>query len=598
VQTAPGRLERLTRAFAAPQSHRVTIALALLLCAPALGAGLTADDYVLGLLSRDDSGVRGLTASPLWLFTFTTGDPAINHALMDEGVLLPWWSDPQHLNAFFRPLSSLTHVLDFRLWPDAPWLMHLHSLLWFAALLGVVAHVYRTLNAGPAWAAGMATFVYALDDAHGMPIAWIANRNALVALTLALPALSAHHRLRAEGWRPGRWAAPACLALGLCAGETALCVVTYLIAYALCEERGGLGARLRTLIPYLVVVLGWRAIYMVFGLGSAGSDAYHDPGREPVAYLTALVEHLPVLLGNQLALPLLADLAFWGGEAVRLACWIASVVGLAVVAWVLVPLLREAPRARFWALGMLLSAALVSASVPGSRLLLPVSVGAAPLIASAFERREGARGLRGLLLGLVLLSHLVFAPLGLPGSTTPFALLGKLTERADASLPGGDALTGKTLVIVNAPVDVMVSFLQVMREYRGAPRPAHLHWLATASSELEVRRDDARTLSVVPAAGLLATRPERHYRGSQHPLVSGQPIALTAFTVTPGPPGANGQPASAQFRFNQPLESPELLFVQFRDGAYRPFRLPAVGARVTLPAQDFVQLLWAQMLGP
>jgi hypothetical protein len=242
-----------------------------------------------------------------------------------------------------------------------------------------------------------------------------------------------------------------------------------------------------------------------------------------------------------------------------------------------------------------LSALPVAASVPGMRLLLPIGVGAAPLVAAAFERRALATGLRRPVLGLWLLAQLVLSGLALPATLAPSGMLTELLERMERSLPADEAVAGQTLVIVNAPVDVAASYVQVMREYRGAPRPRHLHWLATASSALEVARVDAHTLRLTLADGLLATRPERHYRGLQVPLVPGDPIVLETFTVTPGPLNAHGRPGGAQFRFASPLEAPGLRFVQYRDGRYEPFALPAVGQSVQLPAQTLVELLAARM---
>ena len=45
--------------------------------------------------------------------------------------------------AFYRPLSSLTHRLDYALFPDAPRLMYLHSIAWLALALHLVARLYR-----------------------------------------------------------------------------------------------------------------------------------------------------------------------------------------------------------------------------------------------------------------------------------------------------------------------------------------------------------------------------------------------------------------------------------------------------------------------
>ena len=148
--------------------------------------------------------------------------------------------------------------------------MHVHSLLWLAVLLLVVSHVYRTLavvahgeNGGGRLA------LFALDGAHGMTVTWIANRNALIAAALALPALSAHHRLRAFGWKPGAYLGPLCFALGLCAGETAVAVFGYLVAYALAIDRGPIMRRALHLTPYVALLVLWRATFTWFSLGSS-----------------------------------------------------------------------------------------------------------------------------------------------------------------------------------------------------------------------------------------------------------------------------------------------------------------------------------------
>src|SRR6185369_5071046 len=104
---------------------------------------------------------------------------------------LPWWSAPDLKLAFCRPLSALSLWLDYRLFPNSPALMHAESLLWFAALLGVVTFLYRRLLA-PAWVAGLAALLYAVDPGHAVPVAWLANRNAVFATLFGVLALLAH----------------------------------------------------------------------------------------------------------------------------------------------------------------------------------------------------------------------------------------------------------------------------------------------------------------------------------------------------------------------------------------------------------------------
>ena len=59
--------------------------------------------------------------------------PSVNADLMDQGII-PWWSVADVRITFFRPLSTLTHWLDFQLWPESHEMMHVHSLLWYGGL--------------------------------------------------------------------------------------------------------------------------------------------------------------------------------------------------------------------------------------------------------------------------------------------------------------------------------------------------------------------------------------------------------------------------------------------------------------------------------
>ncbi|MEY4583492.1 MAG: hypothetical protein RL701_8195, partial [Pseudomonadota bacterium] len=190
----PARGSSKLRIFAWLKSRRAPLHITLIaavLLVPSLGTRLLMDDYVLAIKAGPGaSPIAALATEPAWLFTFTTGDAAKNAQLMDEAALLPWWTEPRHLNAFFRPLSAATHVFDFHVWPRSAALMHLHSVLWYCVLLLALASVYRTLE--PEWPllTGLGLLLYAIDDAHGATVGWIANRNAIISAALSLPALA------------------------------------------------------------------------------------------------------------------------------------------------------------------------------------------------------------------------------------------------------------------------------------------------------------------------------------------------------------------------------------------------------------------------
>src|SRR5689334_12601814 len=179
-----GKIDAIKRLLAHSAAPWVIVGLALVLSSPSLFTGLCADDYIHELMMREHAGIAGFAFHPFDLFAFANGDPVRTHQLIDEGVF-PWWSDPGVVLAFLRPIASATHYLDHLLWPDQPVLMHVQSLVWFALLLGVVGAVYRRFMRAP-WIAGLALLLYAIDDARATTVAWLANRNALVVLTLAL----------------------------------------------------------------------------------------------------------------------------------------------------------------------------------------------------------------------------------------------------------------------------------------------------------------------------------------------------------------------------------------------------------------------------
>jgi hypothetical protein len=147
--------------------------------------------------------------------------------------------------------------------------------------------------------------LFAVEDAHAMNAAWLANRHALVSLALGAGAFLAHLQWRRTGRVRALAAALALLASGLLAGEAALGIGAYIVAWQLTLERGSLVRRLLPILPYAMLVVVWRLLYDHFGYGIAGSGLYLDPGQDPVAFAGALLERWPLLqLGQWLQMPI------------------------------------------------------------------------------------------------------------------------------------------------------------------------------------------------------------------------------------------------------------------------------------------------------
>ncbi|MBM4363881.1 MAG: hypothetical protein FJ104_14465, partial [Deltaproteobacteria bacterium] len=580
--------ERLIRLLAARRARVAAIFAGLLLLAPSIPSGLAADDWFHRLVLTGSRALGGVHHDALRLFVFSDGDPAVGRAQQDSGMI-GWWADPETAIAYFRPLSSFTHWLDYRLWPDLPWVMHLQSGLWFAAALVALAAVYRRFSPGPG-PATLALLLYAVDDAHGFVVSWIANRNALVALALGLPVLVLHDRARRGGEVGAGRLAALLFAVALLAGESAVAVAGYLLAYALTLDPGRSAERLRAFLPYAMVFLVWRAVYALLGFGTRGSGLSVDPVADPIGFLAAAAGRAPVLLAAQLAAPP-SDL--W--EIFPVVAPLAQPVVLAVAAVLLVGLplllrgpLREEPALRFFALGALFSVLPATAQVPHDRLLLYAGVGAQALVArllhallarEAWTRRPGGGGasvsLRAAGYGLALF-HLGIAPLWLPLRARGPSDVRTLLARADRSLPSGAEVRGKTVVLVNPPADAFAGYLPMWRAAEGREGPARLRWLATGASRLTIERTSARRLRVESEGGFLRLASERMQRSLARPFQVGERVEIPGLTVEVLSLTADGRPLAVSAELDLRLEDPDLRLYEWSDGGYVPFRIPAV----------------------
>jgi hypothetical protein len=592
------------------------VAAGVLLALPALSNRLVLDDLLLLRRLRPAPATEAQgDGSGGGLFTFATGSPSDAQRRMDAGDLLPWWTSPELKVSFFRPLTAATHALDARLWPRTPWLMQAQSLVFYALLLVVVGSLYdrvarraasrhpagiaATITATAAQAAALlALMLFVLDDNHGATLSWLANRNAILTTLFGAAALWSHHRLRADGWRPGRVLTPALLAAGLLAGEAAVATLGYLAAYALFLEpwpprKPG---RLWSLVPSLAVALTWQVAYRVLRHGVTSSGVYADPAHAPVAFLGALAQNGLGLAGAALGLTS-ADLLVWGPRAAAPLVLATAALGIAALGFVAWPVLRVSAAARFWSTGAVLALGPIAASLPGDRLLLFVSVGAMGFLGEVFgwylarwrvpfAARAMVRGRLGRIFWVGLLfRRTLFALVLLPLRThamQPFALG---ADAADAAIrrfgPGAD-----TVVFVNAPCSPDVSYLAARWALAGRPAPPRVRWLAEGRDGVRVTRVGEHTLRVAPEGGFLEHATERLYRDRAHPLGPGAEIHLAGMTAHVVSATLDGRPAVVDFVFTDELQRRGRLWLTWRDGQYQPFPLPQAGeSAVFAPAE-------------
>lgn len=574
----------------------VAALLALALTLPSIGNGLGIDDHLLRARVLDEQWSVARSARDL--FVFASPDRSGELAAQMASGEVSWWAAPRLRWGFMRPVPALLHHAEFTKFgrDGAAW-MHLHSVLWMAALAAAVAVLYRRLF-GATWIAGLAAVLYAIDDGHGFAVGWLSNRGAVMGACFAVLAMVAHDRWCRQRWWPGAVLGPLALALALVCSEQMVAIAGYLVAYEVVLHRASVRTRVLSFAPFAMLIVSWYVLRAILGYGSVGTGSYTDPISEPLAFAGAALQRIPILAHSQLgALP--ADL--WEVVFVRRdLSWLMVVLGVAVLAvlgLVFVRLLRADPVARFWAFGMGLALVAVCGAHPNDRHLLLVGLGGSALVArflgAWIERTDpGQRALlprRGATAAAIVLFviHGVLAPILLPIRTRIPGSVGTGVARIDALVPADHALAQQDLVIVSVPFKYLCNFASVVRRSNGGVSPQRWRCLGVTPDAVVVTRPELRTLVLRPALGYLRFFEDTNVRARRFPFAAGDRVELPDVAINVRSVTVDARPAEIEVRFAVPLEDPSLRWVVWHDGAYRAFTPPPVGGSLTIPAESF-----------
>ncbi|MGE5293662.1 MAG: hypothetical protein ACM3VT_02415 [Solirubrobacterales bacterium] len=607
------------RLLQSPSTPWVLSLIAVLVSLPALDDGFLNDDFMhYSILAGPSDAVNRLAERGLapqrsgqlgyaLSHTFVAVQPQENLQPLRNYGALPWWTYDGFRVAFWRPVASFTQWLDYRLFPQSPALMHLHSILWFAVAMLGIAFLYRRIASfeGALWLGGLAALMYLLDDNGYFPALWIANRNLLISLFFGAMAVLAHDRWRRQQWRPGAVLAPACLLVSVLATEGGIATFAYLFAYEVALDRGTAVRRALTLVPSAVVVVLWRLAYNVQGYGASGGGFYLDPVREPLDYALAVLQRGPFFLGGQwTSIP--ADLANYMPGASKTLLWALLAALTVLIPVLMTPMLRVNRRARFWLIGMYLAALPVCATAPMGRAMLFIGIGAFGVMAEyigGWVTRESWRPVRGwtrhipgMLFVVLLVANLplaAFGRLGAPGVTE--TLHAKMAQTQDLS-PAGD-LGNEDLIVVNAPNPISFLYDPFQRALQDRPLPRGVRVLAPGFNSVELTRTGPNRVTVRALSNSLldCQRGERvdfaffyqylsDVRSPAHPFRVGDRISLSRMGVEILVVDGRGFPVEAAFEFETPLEDASLKWLvwDWDDDVYRPLTVPPAGQSLRL----------------
>ncbi len=552
-----------------------------LLRLPAVDTGLHMDDIAQRAML---AGSYPAARSPWDLYTFSTGDLEEVATLKRAGAL-PWWSDPELRLSALRPLASVLVWVDVKALSSSA--AHVHSLLWWLAMLAALGWALVPILGGRwAW---LAVALYGLDDAHALPLAWLANRAAILSGVFGWLALGLYVRACSPSKSPRRvWlaaAATACMA----AGEYGLSALAYVLAYALVLDRRPWVQRMRALAPVFVPVAVYLVLHRAGGFGAAHSGVYLDPAAEPLAFLGALLDRAPrLLIDMATGMPLLL-LEGWSPASVWGAAFLLIGGGWALVVWLHPHAQRR--RAIAWALlGAVAALVPVCASFLSERLTVLASVGvhilSAAVLLAALERVAERRRHLSTAIAIAVTGALLFGH-GWVASQASAAKVDALRRFNAAGLALAEGLpvedaraTQERWVLLAAGDPMMLVYPPHLRSMAGHPRPGAWTVLCLARGPLSMTRVSATALEITAESGWMQTPLERFFRTRSRPLLPGQNEGFEGMRAEVTRM-EDGVPKTVRFTFAQPLQDPGLRFMSV--GMRGVFRYPLAGVGATMP---------------
>lgn len=316
-----------------------------LLFSPSLLLGLFADDFLwLSLYNgeRFSHGDHTFKAFFFDAFSFFKGNSEELLNLKAQ-ALVPWWADDALKIQFFRPVSAVTHWLDFAIFGNHFYWMHFHSIVWFCALLWAIQKWYwvflSDFIANNSYfsidirkALFFALLIFSLDFSHLFPIYWLSNRNIIIASFFIFLSLWCFHcglfsqlseliKLKSFSVKRMRFYFLSLIFyfFAIFSSENAFFLVLFFPVYAFFSGRVSMVHTVGISTAYVAVLLVSIVVYSKLGYGVFATDLYIHPLQNIKLYFWSALEKVPLywfssllgLDGFYMPLPYLGRAVVW-----------------------------------------------------------------------------------------------------------------------------------------------------------------------------------------------------------------------------------------------------------------------------------------------
>ncbi|MBV71494.1 MAG: hypothetical protein CMH52_09090 [Myxococcales bacterium] len=542
---------------------RVILGLTVLIFAPSIFTGVFADDYFHRLILSGQLDAYGVAVNPfLDLFSFIPADGPPRDLLTRRGFE-PWWLASDVYVQFFRPITAVTHIIDYTVWPNVPALHHIHSLLWMCLLVWTLKRLYLATGMS-GLSLGLGLFFFAVDDAHMISVAWLANRNVIIAGVFSALAIESYVK-----WINGEvsivrslfW-----LTMAALSAEAGYCAIGYMVAWSLvyCSSWK---ARLTSPIPAALILVLVRASTHILGYGTNGLSLYTDPLNDPLTFFVDALARFPVLIGG-LWLQFPTELSALASPAQLM-------MVSAIIAVLLVPILHSFfvyslvhKQTRFWLLGTVLSCLPLLAAIPMNRLLLIPSIGFCAALAQYLTSRPTPW--RHWL-------YTLHGPVAIGLCLVSYPLIYTLSEQTQAAhaFEGSKSGSGVSIYINGSAFHNGIHILADLEEKTRSDQQ-HVFLSHLFRRQTIVRRGP-RTIEVSNSNGWFQSTIERAFYDRHNPFTVGDRLPNSVFTARIMAVTEDGRPSAVQFTFKHSLESERYQWVCFTNAEFKQCTPPKLG---------------------
>lgn len=585
---------------------------------PALLGGFMADDHAFLMTLHE---LPAMFWHEVNLFGLVYGPEHVE--MLRQNGIAPWWTSPDFVINFWRPIPSLTHYLDFQLWGYEAFRSHAVNVAIYLVTIVLVHRLFTQLSPEKPGLALLSTAIFALDECHALTVQWIANRSELIGTAFMIASLLAFLRYKESGRRSLGVVSILAFVVALLSRETAIAIPLFLLAHEIAMPEGGASPltratflrelwrrarpRLWVIVPMIACVLVFLAGYFLTGHG-ARSAYYINPLRAPDQFALHL---LPGTFLNSALLVTGLPIHLLGHTPIADYPLIAAALFVVVAGfWYLAfRWLRGEPLFRFFILWLVVMSLLFTAGYPDPRYLFVPSIAFAWIVARmiefAWERRSGARARAYTwAFGTLLVLHFGVAPaLGqaslqvVKSFDEDYATLRTSLERhvpyaalpeegmnvffLDWHQPETNILSGLYLRRVlptgaddysHHMDDEHLSVIERQAIGFGSDR-VHYYILSMMSGDeiVEVVSDHEIDIES-PDGTYFSTMYEELYT-TRTRFEVGESFDAGAFVATVQEVDEDGQIARARFRFDEPLSSPRNLFLRFDGEQFVPAAL-------------------------